>query len=289
MKRVVAIVLLLLQTSPAAALDLDSLFYRPLDPDAWAESGPRLMLGRFIDAYSRRDLDAYAALLTEDFVFHFGDEEERALHPNGWGRDDEIASAEHLFHGTATRPAATSITLDPGEILVLPDPDHPCDRARHALIDLPRVTLLITLSNGEQLRVTGHHAYWIVREGEDWKVRRWDEEPAPEVFAPRECAPVAAASETTNRLWTVAPNPSRVGSQAMLTFAVERDGDGVDVAIYNVAGRRVALLARGPSEAGARSIAWDGRDEQGFPAPSGVYFLKARVGGRDWRERIIRM
>ena len=176
MRRIVATVLLVLQASPAFALDLDSLFYRPLDPDAWAESGPRLLLGRFIDAYSRRDLDAYAALLANDFVFHFGDEEERALHPDGWGRDDEIASAEHLFHGTAARPAATSITLDPGEILVLPDPEHPCDRARYALIDLPRVTLVIELANGEQLRVAGHHAYWIVKEGENWKVRRWDEE-----------------------------------------------------------------------------------------------------------------
>ena len=288
MKRFVAIVLLLLQASPALALDLDSLFYRPLDPDAWAEAGPRLMLGRFIDAYSRRDLDAYAAVLASDFVFHFGDEKERALHPNGWGRDDALASAEHLFHGTATRPAAASITLDPGVILVLPDPEFPCDRAHHALIDLPKVTLGITLANGDQFRVEGHHAYWIVKEGEDWRIRRWDEEPSPDVFEPRPCAPVAAV-ETANRLWTVAPNPSRVGSEAVLTFAVERDGDDVDVALYNVAGRRVALLSRGPSAAGVRAIAWGGRDDQGFPAPSGIYFLKARVGGRDWRERIIRM
>lgn len=289
MRRILALVLLLLQASPVAALDLDSLFYRPLAPDAWSEAGPRLYLGKFIDSWNRRDLAAYGALLTSDFVFHFGDADQQALHPNGWGKDDELAAAEHLFHGSATRPAARAIALDPGEIRVLPDPEFPCDRARHALIDLPQVTLAIEFENGETAQVHGHHAYWVVREGEEWKIRRWDEEPAPGLVTAAPCAPAVAAAGEGQRLWTVAPNPSRLGSGAVIAFAVEEDGDAIDVAIFNVAGRQVAVLARGPASAGAKSLVWDGRDAQGGAAPPGVYFLRARIGDRDWRERIIRM
>lgn len=283
MRRLLALVLLLLQASPAAALDLDSLFYRPLAPDAWSEAGPRLYLGKFIDSWNRRDLDAYASLLANDFVFHFGGDEDRS-----WGRDDELAAADHLFHGSGLRPAARAIALDPGVIRVLPDPEFPCDRVHHALIDLPQVTLAIEFEDGSTAMVHGHHAYWIVRVGEEWQIRRWDEEPAPGLLEPLPCAPVAVAGET-QRLWTVAPNPSRLGGGVTLAFAVEQDGDEADVAIFNVAGRHVAVLARGPESAGPKSLVWDGRDAQGSSAPPGVYFLRVRVGGREWRERIIRM
>ncbi len=48
-------------------------------------------------------------------------------------------------------------------------------------------------------------------------------------------------------------------------------GSALDIAIYDIAGRRVRTLhlARGAS-----SIAWDGRDDAGASAPSGVYFAR---------------
>jgi hypothetical protein len=91
--RCIASVLLILTalpaTTPAAADDGD---------------GPEAVLDQVMRAHGARDVDAYAALLTEDFRFHFGDEEQRALHPDGWGKADELAAATHLFIGDPDRP-----------------------------------------------------------------------------------------------------------------------------------------------------------------------------------------
>jgi hypothetical protein len=296
--RCIAVVLLLLTAIPV-----------PVRAAAAATDGPESFLARFTDAWQGRDLAAYAALLTDDYRFHFGDAEGRAEHPDGWGKDDELASASHLFLGRADRPdrpRAQSIELVFDGVAILPDPEYPCDREHHALIDARRVRLAIILEGGGSLGAIGHHAYWIVRDaaGGAWRVRRWDEEPADELLVAAACpdttGPIAggadaestqagvAAVAMSNRLWTVAPDPSRVGANAVLTFAVERDGDAVDAALYDVAGRRVSVLARGPSAAGVRAIAWDGRDAHGAIARAGVYFLRVRAGERLWRERVVR-
>jgi hypothetical protein len=296
--RIIAVVLLLLTAIPVPARAAE------------ASAGPESFLERFKSAWQGRDLDAYAALLTADYRFHFGDDEGRAQHPDGWGRDDELASASHLFLGRADRPdrpRAQSIELSFDDVAILPDPEYPCDREHHALIDARRVRLAIELEGGGQLGAVGHHAYWIVKGAADdlWRVRRWDEEPAAELLVAAACpdttGPIAGAADSlaagsgavaaagTNRLWSVAPNPSRVGANAVLTFAVERDGDAVDAALYDVAGRRVSVLARGPSAAGVRTIAWDGRDAHGSLARAGVYFLRVRAGERTWRERVVRI
>lgn len=54
----------------------------------------------------------------------------------------------------------------------------------------------------------------------------------------------------------------------------------VQVAVYDVAGRRVVTLASGPHAAGPHSIAWDGRDGRGRPVASGVYLVRVH-GSRD--------
>ncbi|MFH1279671.1 MAG: FG-GAP-like repeat-containing protein [Candidatus Eisenbacteria bacterium] len=48
----------------------------------------------------------------------------------------------------------------------------------------------------------------------------------------------------------------------------------VRVAVYDVSGRRIALLADGVRPAGRFDVVWDGRDEAGRTVPSGVYFAR---------------
>ena len=298
--RCIAVVLLLLTAAPVPAHATESV-----------PGSPQAFLARFADAWQQRDLDAYAALLTDDFRFYFGDEEGRAQHPDGWGKDDELISASNLFVGRVDRPdrpRARSIELAFGSVTVLADPEFPCDREHYALIDARRVRLSIELEGGRRLGAVGNHAYRVVRKSvnEAWRLRRWHEEPEARLLVTATCdatGPVAgsaepestatsagiAAAATANRLWTVASNPSRVGASAVLTFAVEREGDAVDAALYDVAGRRVSVLARGPSAAGVRTIAWDGKDEHGARAPAGIYFLRLRTGERTWRERVVRI
>jgi hypothetical protein len=44
-------------------------------------------------------------------------------------------------------------------------------------------------------------------------------------------------------------------------------------------GRRLRRLASGSIPAGRRHVTWDGLDESGHPAPSGLYVVRLRLGG----------
>jgi flagellar hook assembly protein FlgD len=52
------------------------------------------------------------------------------------------------------------------------------------------------------------------------------------------------------------------------------------VAVFDVAGRRVATLYSGHHDRGTHSVSWDGRDERGRNVASGIYFV--RLNARDY-------
>ncbi len=82
---------------------------------------------------------------------------------------------------------------------------------------------------------------------------------------------------------SVAPNPARAG-EASIGFRAP-SGSPIDLAIYDVAGRRVrSLLASGAPHAG--SVAWDGLDDAGRPLGAGAYFVRLEGGGTRETERI---
>lgn len=71
------------------------------------------------------------------------------------------------------------------------------------------------------------------------------------------------------------PNPfSRL---TVLRLQLPADGS-VEVAIYDVAGKRVRSLASGMLEAGSRSFDWDGTNEGGHNVPNGVYLCRVVTG-----------
>ena len=47
--------------------------------------------------------------------------------------------------------------------------------------------------------------------------------------------------------------------------------------VYDAAGRRVALAGRGSFDAGPGHVTWNGRDDSGKPASSGVYWYVLRT------------
>ncbi|MFH1681723.1 MAG: C1 family peptidase [Candidatus Eisenbacteria bacterium] len=67
------------------------------------------------------------------------------------------------------------------------------------------------------------------------------------------------------------PNPFNPTTE--IRYEVPRPGP-VAIAIHDVAGRRVALLAYGHHEAGSYSKSWDGRNALGEEVASGVYFVR---------------
>jgi hypothetical protein len=72
------------------------------------------------------------------------------------------------------------------------------------------------------------------------------------------------------------PNPSR--GEVRLTLELPT-ASTIDASIYDVMGRLVRTLERGPLPPGPHRLAWDGRDARGRSTPAGVYF--ARVVTRD--------
>ena len=55
------------------------------------------------------------------------------------------------------------------------------------------------------------------------------------------------------------------------------------VSVFDVSGRRVAVLADRQFGAGTNAVSWDGSSD-GSPLPSGVYFVELRANG----ERAVR-
>ncbi len=82
----------------------------------------------------------------------------------------------------------------------------------------------------------------------------------------------------------VVPNPARAG--AAMSFALARAMD-VDLAIYDVNGRKVAAVWSGRKEAGAQTLAWNGRTDEGTLAPAGVYFARLTGEGVTMENRVI--
>lgn len=73
----------------------------------------------------------------------------------------------------------------------------------------------------------------------------------------------------------VSPNP---GSAHRVTFALPKR-DAVELGVYDLAGRRVAVIASGVMEAGVHNSTWNGRGTDGARIGAGMYFYRLRVGG----------
>ncbi len=72
-----------------------------------------------------------------------------------------------------------------------------------------------------------------------------------------------------------APNP--FGPVTTIRFDLPRPS-AVHLSVYDIAGRRVRTLVDQTLPAGTRNVIWDGRDERGNPASSGVYFYHIEAG-----------
>jgi hypothetical protein len=91
---------------------------------------------------------------------------------------------------------------------------------------------------------------------------------------------------TPSGLSPARPNPSRGPVSLSLALAGETP---VDVAVFDLAGRRVATLARGTLGPGSHTLAWDGRDDRGGESGRGVYFVRAKGPGIDATRRVLRL
>jgi hypothetical protein len=94
---------------------------------------------------------------------------------------------------------------------------------------------------------------------------------------PRDDVPGAAAVEQpTDRprltaLGTVRPNPFTESVVIPYSLSEKRH---VRVTVFDVSGRVVRKVANLVQSAGYRQVTWDGRDDRGHRAPSGIYYVR---------------
>jgi hypothetical protein len=83
-----------------------------------------------------------------------------------------------------------------------------------------------------------------------------------------------------------APNPS--SGAARLAFTLPAAGNS-DLAIFDTAGRRVAMLASGWMPSGQHSATWDGRADGGQSVAAGLYWARLSTGQGSVTQRLVRM
>ena len=81
------------------------------------------------------------------------------------------------------------------------------------------------------------------------------------------------------------PNPFRRSTR--IPFSLRTTGS-VELAVYDLNGRKIRELLDRELPAGDHSETWDGRDDRGLPVPGGVYFARlAGSGGTAWQRLVI--
>jgi hypothetical protein len=82
------------------------------------------------------------------------------------------------------------------------------------------------------------------------------------------------------------PNPAR--GPVRVSFALPSESP-VTLAVFDVRGRHVRTLTRGILAAGAHRLDWDGRGEDGAPAPAGWYCFRLQAGSLVLSRRGLRL
>jgi hypothetical protein len=88
----------------------------------------------------------------------------------------------------------------------------------------------------------------------------------------------------------VLPNPclgAAGGEGITIRFSVPRQDGPIRLGLYDVSGRLIRRLIDEPLDPGNHVCLWNGRDSQGSPVSSGIFFLRLEAGARRDHRRIV--
>ena len=92
---------------------------------------------------------------------------------------------------------------------------------------------------------------------------------------------------STPQVFALEPNfPNPFNSQTVIRFALPNPAE-VELAVYNLAGQKVAVLVQGERPAGQYTVQWDGRDQAERPLASGVYLYELRAGAEVQNRKLL--
>lgn len=84
--------------------------------------------------------------------------------------------------------------------------------------------------------------------------------------------PVDGGAVIPNK-FSLACSPNPFNSAVSINYSIVEEGD-IDLAVYDILGREVATLDRGPKSAGMHTAIWQGENSAGMQVSSGIYFVK---------------
>jgi hypothetical protein len=90
------------------------------------------------------------------------------------------------------------------------------------------------------------------------------------------CGPLAVTPPPGTGTMLLAPRPNPFTSSTAIRYVAARGGR-VQIAVFDLLGRRQRTLLDGHVPAGEREVVWDGRDDAGAQAPAGVYLCRVRT------------
>jgi hypothetical protein len=107
-----------------------------------------------------------------------------------------------------------------------------------------------------------------------WKAYLLGEEPVDGQLLASGVTGVPVSSMLAQSDLKISPHPA--GGQVSIGFAMPSTGRAT-VDIYDVSGRQVRRIMDEQRPSGSASTTWDGRDDAGKPAASGVYFIHVKT------------
>jgi len=155
--------------------------------------------------------------------------------------------------------------------------------------------LLALAQPGFELTVTGvppgsGTRIGIDRDRDGWRdgdELRGGGDPANPAVVPSLLGVTPGAGAPVTALRAVAPNP--FAGATTVAFTLARAGR-VRLAVTDVLGRHVRTIADGAAfNAGAHTLAWDGRRDDGTNAWAGVYFVRLATDGGEFSRMVIRV
>ncbi len=150
----------------------------------------------------------------------------------------------------------------------------------------PELTLSwYDMANGEiaDICVPGTTSY--VTNGHTWMIQKlWSNAQGVCTISGPNCIPAAVAEDPRGAasLQLACANP--VGGTARFHIGLPAAGV-VDLSIYDLAGRRVAVVLHGEAEAGSRTVDW--RPEAASAAGASVYFARLHAAGHTLSRTVI--
>jgi len=85
------------------------------------------------------------------------------------------------------------------------------------------------------------------------------------------------------------PSPNPFAHSTRIAYVISGSGERIEIGIFDLAGRKIRILANGFQGPGRYEVVWDGLGDDGARANNGVYFVRSLMAGAQKVMRVIHM